>query len=133
VRNGGVDAFTARPRHTAKLQVPSFSTVDTNVWSINNGGGWLSQTFSTSQTSTSSNQLKLAISPCTGSCTGFNFSAGGITTTSSLYGYGIYTAEIKAPVSPGFTAQLEVPSPHLFRFLSFSLSLSLSDAQLGSL
>jgi hypothetical protein len=94
------------------------------VWSINNGGGWLSQTFSTSQTSTSSNQLKLAISPCTGSCTGFNFSAGGITTTSSLYGYGIYTAEIKAPVSPGFTAQLEVPSPHLFRFLSFSLSLS---------
>lgn len=94
---------------SSKLQVPSFSTVNTSVWSINNGGGWLSQTFSSAQTSTSSNQLKLAISPCTGSCSGFNFSAGGIT-TSSLYGYGIYTAEIKAPVSPGFTAQLEINS-----------------------
>jgi hypothetical protein len=109
--------------------VPSFSTVNTSVWSINNGGGWLSQTFSSAQTSTSSNQLKLAISPCTGSCTGFNFSAGGITTTSSLFGYGIYTAEIKAPVSPGFSAQLEVLPPPCISFYFFLSEAQLADAR----
>ena len=106
---------------TAKLDVNSFgSALDTTLWSTT-GSATGSQAYKADQVSTSSNQLKLAITPCTASpCGGYNFTAGGITTKSNLYGFGVYTARFKAPSTVGFTAQMEVPPTPI----SFSFSFS---------
>ncbi|ELR22317.1 agarase, putative [Acanthamoeba castellanii str. Neff] len=86
------------------------SALDTTVWSTTSSATG-SQAYKADQVSTSSNQLKLAITPCTASpCGGYNFTAGGIITKTYLYGFGIYTARFKAPSTVGFTAQMELNS-----------------------
>jgi hypothetical protein len=90
--------------------VTSFgSALDTNMWSTSTSASG-SQANQAARVSTSSNQLKLSIAPCTTAapCNGFNFTAGSVYTKSALWGFGVYTARFKAPSVTGFTAQFEV-------------------------
>jgi hypothetical protein len=97
----------------AQLQVNSFgSALNTTVWkALTSSTG--SQVYRANETSASSNQLKLAITPCT-SCGAYNFTAGGVITNNDLFGFGVYTASFKAPSRLGFTAQFEVRPHSLF-------------------
>jgi hypothetical protein len=84
--------------------------VDTTVWSVSNGGGWSRTSFNTNRTSITANELRLSIRPCGATpCSGFAFSAGGVT-TKSVFGYGMYTALIKAPASNDFFGAFSVYS-----------------------
>jgi hypothetical protein len=115
---------------TAKLQVTSFgSALNTTVWAASTSTSSASEAFVASQVSTVSNQLKLSIAPCTTAapCSGKNFSAGSVSTQSTSFGYGIYTAFFKAPATTGFTAQFGV------RHSSSCLSSVRSELNLSSL
>ncbi|ELR18241.1 EGFlike domain containing protein [Acanthamoeba castellanii str. Neff] len=93
-----------------KFSVTSFgSALDTNMWSTSTSASG-SQANQAARVSTSSNQLKLSIAPCTTAapCNGFNFTAGSVYTKSALWGFGVYTARFKAPSVTGFTAQFEL-------------------------
>ena len=110
---------------TAQLQVNSFgSSLDTTMWLVSTSASNPSEANQADKVSTSSNQLKLSIAPCTttSSCSGKNFSAGAVFTQSSSFGYGIYTAFFKAPATNGFTAQFSVCRLFLTRSSQSSLT-----------
>jgi hypothetical protein len=85
------------------------SRLNANLWDTWNGWAWDQLYFDADRTSVVSSQLKLSIMPCNESdCSAFDFSSGGVVTKLHTYGYGIYTAQIKAPANSGFSAIMEV-------------------------
>lgn len=75
-----------------------------------NGWGWEEQTLNPNCTSIVNGQLRLSIFPCnaTAACENRKFFTGGVMTQTAGYGYGIYTAQIRAPSNNGFSAVMEV-------------------------
>jgi hypothetical protein len=88
------------------LQVSSFGTaLDSSVWGVSDGFGWEEMSYHKDRTRVVNGQLELSAIPCS-SC-GRPFAAGGAMTMGQ-YGYGIYQAVLKAPMSKGFGVRFEV-------------------------